>query len=946
LGLTIAGFVGARLLGDRGARQDSQHRAEVAVAQIRAHVDEGTSLAESLRRFMVSVPGSAVTSTEFASNASRWLSPAGFPAAAWVEQVPASRRAAYERRFGQPIVTFDRQLRIVPVGPRSSYLPMVLVSGIPPTAVPGVDLGGEPGMAAALARAQTLEETSATPLTTLRDGTTGFFLVSFAPRLIGAAAKPGFVVVFVSAPDLLAAARDMAGLQLTVGGTSAGDLGGARGVGTTFTAAGQRFVVAVPQQPVRGAAAVLPWIILAAGLVLAGLAGALGVNAARRARAQDELDRIFTLSTDLITVADFDGHFTRINPAAEQILGYTEEELLARPYLELVHPDDRDRTATEASAIGRGKTTLSFENRFVRKDGSYKVLEWTATPVAEDKLMYGMARDVTERRHAEAGLARLAEEQAALRRVATLVARGMPAQEVFAAVTEEVGRVLRVDAAAMARYESDGTMTAVAVWSATGDALTVVGSQHRLGGENVSTLVFETGRSARIDAYADASDSIATEIRNMGVRSSVGAPISVEGRPWGVIHAASTGEQPLPADTEARLASFTELAATAVANAESRAGLARLVDEQAALRRVATLVARGVPPEDLFAAVAEEVVRLLPVDFAHMGRYEPDDAITVLAASGSTVDHFPVGRRWDLGGKNLATIVFETGRASRIDEYSDAFGPLGVTGRDLGIHSSAGTPIIVEGEVWGVVIAGSTTGQPLPARIEARLTSFTELVATAVANAESRSALAASRARIVAAADETRRRIERDLHDGAQQRLVHAVIVLKLALRSLSNSDANAGDLVAEALRHAEHANSELRELAHGILPAALIRGGLRAGVEALVSRVSIPVSTEVSVERLPSGVEATAYFVISEALTNVVKHAHAPSAAVTARLEHGLLLVEVRDDGIGGATSEHGTGLGGLEDRVSAMNGFMALDSPPGQGTRVRAVLPASGQD
>lgn len=290
--------------------------------------------------------------------------------------------------------------------------------------------------------------------------------------------------------------------------------------------------------------------------------------------------------------------------------------------------------------------------------------------------------------------------------------------------------------------------------------------------------------------------------------------------------------------------------------------------------------------------------------------------------------------------------MFETGRPGRIDGYPDASGPLGVTGRELGIRSSAGTPIIVEGQVWGVMIAGSTLEQSLPADTEARLGSFTELVATAVANAESRAELAASRARIVIAADESRRRIERDLHDGAQQRLVHAVIVLKLALRALANADANAGELVAEALRHAEQANSELRELAHGILPAALTRGGLRAGVEGLVSRVSVPVSVEVSVERLPAGVEATAYFVVSEALTNVVKHARAGGARVTARVERGELRVEVRDDGVGGARGGDGTGLGGLADRVAAVDGRLVLESPPGGGTRVCALLPVPRRD
>ena len=290
--------------------------------------------------------------------------------------------------------------------------------------------------------------------------------------------------------------------------------------------------------------------------------------------------------------------------------------------------------------------------------------------------------------------------------------------------------------------------------------------------------------------------------------------------------------------------------------------------------------------------------------------------------------------------------MFETGRPARIDSYADGSGPLGVTGRELGIRSSVGTPIIVEARVWGVTVAGSTLNQSLPADTEARLASFTELVGMAIANAESRAALTASRARIVAAGDESRRRIERDLHDGAQQRLVHAVIALKLALRGLSSGDADAEELVAEALRHAEAANSELRELAHGILPAALTRGGLRAGVQALVSRTSLPVTVEVTVERLPAGVEATAYFVISEALTNVVKHAHADSATVTAGVERGQLRIEVRDDGVGGAYGGDNTGLGGLEDRVSALGGQLLLESPQGGGTRVCAFVPIPIED
>ena len=538
----------------------------------------------------------------------------------------------------------------------------------------------------------------------------------------------------------------------------------------------------------------------------------------------------------------------------------------------------------------------------------------------------------------------LASEQAALRRVATLVARGVAPEDVFAAVAEEVGQLLPVDYAYVGRYEPGGTNTIVGAWGR--HKHVPVGSQHRLGGKNLITTVFETACSARMDGYADASGPFGVTAREGGVSSAVATPILVDGRLWGIAIGGARGDQPLPQDTEARLVEFTDLVATAIGNAESRAGLVRLAEEQAALRRVATLVAGGTPPEDLFAAVTEEVGQLLGVEYTYMGRYEPDGTLAFVASWGKAGKPFQAGSRGSLGGNNLVTIVFETARSARIDNLAAATGPLGIAALESGVRSAVGTPILVEGGLWGVVIAGSTWEEPLPPDTEARLTSFTELVATAIANAESRAALAASRARIIAAGDESRRRIERDLHDGAQQRLVHAVIVLKLALRALSNGDATAEELVAEALRHAEEANSELRELAHGILPAALTRGGLRGGVDALVSRISLPVSVDISVERLSDGLEATAYFVVNEALTNVIKHAHARQVGITARVERGELQVEVRDDGVGGARGVHGTGLGGLEDRVSALGGRLVLVSPPGGGTRVCAVLPIRRDD
>jgi signal transduction histidine kinase len=537
----------------------------------------------------------------------------------------------------------------------------------------------------------------------------------------------------------------------------------------------------------------------------------------------------------------------------------------------------------------------------------------------------------------------LAAEQAALRRVATLVARGTRPEEVFAAITEEVGRLLPVDFADMSRCEPDGEVTFVAAWGSTA-AIFPVGSRWNLEGNNLCSIVARTGRPARIESYADASGPIDMAVHETGVRSAVGTPIIVEGRLWGVMAAGSSREEAMPADTEARLTQFTELLATAVANAESRAGLARLAEEQAALRRVATLVARGTRPEEVFAAVTNEVGQLLSVDLANLCRYESDGTLTFVASSGKRI---PVGSRWPLGGqKNLATLVRDTGRSARIDSYADATGPIADGIREEGVRSAVGSPIIVEGRLWGVMGAGSTREQPLPADTEERLARFTELVATAIANAESRAALAASRARIVAAADESRRRIERDLHDGAQQRLVHAVVVLRLAVRALRNGDTDAAELVAEALTQAEQANSELRELAHGILPSALTRDGLRAGVEALVSRVSLPVSVEVSVERLPAGVEATAYFVVSEALTNAVKHAGADGATVTARTERGELRLEIRDDGIGGADPGRGSGLVGLNDRVEALGGTLRVTSPTGKGTTLLIEIPVGVQN
>ena len=939
LGLAVVGFFGARSLGDREARRDTERRAAVAAAQIRGRVQQASDLTESLRLSMVSVGGSGVTNAQFGSNSSSWLSPAGFPAAAWVQQVPASQRPAYERRLGHRIVTQDQRGGITPVGSRPSYLPATLVSGITPMTVPGIDLGSEPGVPAALTRASKLYGAGATPLAARRDGTKGLFLIRFAPRLTRGVVVPGFVVVFVSELALRAAATDTPALQLTVGPTSGAAHLETSGVRKTFAEAGQLFGVGVPLASVSGTAAVLPWIILAAGLALAALAYAIGVHAARRAKAQDELDRIFTLSPDLIVVANFDGHFTRVNPAVEQVLGYTQEEFLARPYLDFVHPDDRERTTAEAAALSEGKATSSFENRVIGKDGSPRVLDWTSTPVVEDRLMYGVARDVTARQRDESELKRLAEEQAALRRVATLVATEPSPAEVFAKVVEEVAHVLGDIDVALLRAEGDGTATVVAISGADMSATLPVGARIPVDDEGVAAMAMREGRVVRADDYSKVTGAIAERGHPQGMSSGIGSPVVVRSRVWGLIGVARFDGKPMPSDTETRLTQFGELVATAIANAEARGEVQRLAEEQAALRRVATMVAREAPPEEVLARVAEEVGVLLQADAAAVWRYDSGGQATVVGSWGALGGTVPSGRI-KLEGDSVTALVYRTQRPARFDAYEHTTGPVAAYARDAGLRSAVGTPIVVGGRLWGSIGVATMRPAPIPVDAEPRMAEFTELVATAISNVQARSDLAASRARIVATADEERRRVVRDLHDGAQQRLVHTIVTLKLARRALDRDREDAPALVNEALGHAETATDELRELAHGILPSTLTHGGLRAGARALASRMAIPVDTEVSVDRLPPAVEATAYFIVAEALTNVSKHSRAERATVKARLESDALQVEVCDDGVGGAQAD-GTGLLGLSDRLAAFGGTLRVESPAGGGTVVTACIP-----
>jgi signal transduction histidine kinase len=375
----------------------------------------------------------------------------------------------------------------------------------------------------------------------------------------------------------------------------------------------------------------------------------------------------------------------------------------------------------------------------------------------------------------------------------------------------------------------------------------------------------------------------------------------------------------------------------------ARDELSMLVDERAALRRLATAAANDVSPGEIFTAVAAEIASLLGADAAAVVRFEPDRTATVVAGLGEWVDELGGdGIRMRLDDHLALTEVLRSGRPARVDEhdYSGASGTVAAYLRGVGNRSAVASPIVVNGGLWGALVV-STRREPLAVDAEERMANFTELVGVVIASAESRALLTASRARVVAAGDEARRRIQRDLHDGAQQRLVTAVLTLKLARQELGDATGPVAELVDEALALAEDANGDLRELAHGILPAALSRGGLSAGIDALVSRVRLPVSVEVTDERLPAALAATAYFIVAEALTNAVRHARARSARVVAVAAGGVLRLEVRDDGVGGAQSDGGSGLLGLRDRAAALDGVLRVESPPGEGTVVAAMLP-----
>jgi PAS domain S-box-containing protein len=897
--------VGGYLLTSRTIRSDRD-----AAAERRAQF-ESVQVQEVLGRARSYVAGLAdVLAHEVKPEQPRFARLAGGTAAAvglndvlWVQRITGSERMRYERRHGAPIARLTPSGRFQRAPSAGSYLPATFTSRTRLELRPGVDVSGFPVLGDAIQNRASLFAVGATRPGTVGDDP-GFYLLETARFGHGPDSR-GLLVAFVPRgwfattlqgdPRRLAISQD--------GRRVEGQLDSSHAT-ANFETLGHRWRIDVAREPPSGLQSTLPWLALAWPIAVALIALGVGRAIILRRRAERDVERIFDLSADMLATIGFDGYYRRVNPSFERTLGYSKQEVLSRPWSDFVHPDDVQSALEAFADVINGKEVIGFEARMICADGSERVLEWNARAVPDEGVVYGIARDLTDSRRVERRFEEFFNLSPDLLGIAGLdgyLKRVNPAFE------KAFG------------YSSDELMS-----------------------RPLLDLGHPEDQARSREAFAQLArgeDVPRFENRNVRADGSIlwlewsSRPVSEEG----VIYGAAR-------DITDRKGSEEQLRQAQEKVEASRAQLAVYAEDQAALRRVATLVARGASPTEVLDAVAAEVSGLLDTDVTSLVRYEPDGTATVLAIRGRLSPPAHVGMRLTLEGASVIASVLRTGLPARMENYTDAVGSTAAATREMGLRSGVGAPITVEGRLWGGVFAAWTQKVPPLADAESRMAEFTELVGTAIANAESRGELAASRARVVAASAEERRRVVRDLHDGAQQRLVHAVIMLKLALRALGTGDRHAEEYVSEALDNAEQANSELRELVHGILPGILTSGGLQAGVEELVSRASLPVTADVLEERFPPAIEATAYFVVSEALTNAAKHSRAGSALVAAHVDNGALRVVVRDDGVGGADPSRGSGLTGLRDRVEALGGTIQITSPAGDGTALIVEIPIQG--
>jgi PAS domain S-box-containing protein len=637
------------------------------------------------------------------------------------------------------------------------------------------------------------------------------------------------------------------------------------------------------------------------------------------------LDRGFLeAALDCIVVIDEKGCVVEFNASAEETFGYSRDEALGRPLADLIIPPSlrvQHRRAFDRFVRTREKTRFGqrIELTGMHADGREFPVELALSQVeGEPLLICGAIRDISEETRLKEDLRRLADEQAALRHVATLVAKGASPREVFSAVAEGVARVLEVPGINMVQFDQESGATKIAGW---GTAPLDVGSHWNLDDPSIMALLADGGHPARIDNYEETRGEFATIASKAGIKSGIGAPILVDGASWGAIIAYSAGPERFPDNAESRLLRFTELVATAISNVQARDRLNDLVEEQTALRRVATLVASATDPQHVFQLACAEACRLLGGNQGIVVHYTPEGHPEVRGTSQDLAQE-----RVSLGSRSLAGVIQRTGTSGRIR-------PSGEPGCQVG------APVLVEGVLWGALIVDA--GHVLPAASESTVTRFAELVATSVANERTRSQLLSSRARIVTAGDQARRRIQRDIHDGAQQRIVASVIDLQLADERFESQPESARTRLNSALQSLQAGLEELRELSAGLHPRILTRGGLHAAVDALAARCQLPVSLAVPARRYSPQLEAAAYFVVAESLVNVAKHSRATRADVKVEESDGELLISIGDDGVGGADPDNGTGLRGLADRAEALGGHLHIQSIEGKGTLLTASIP-----
>ena len=647
-----------------------------------------------------------------------------------------------------------------------------------------------------------------------------------------------------------------------------------------------------------------------------------------------ELGEFFDLARDLFCIVGADGYHKLVNASFERVLGYSREELLSRPITDFVHPDDRERIRELAGVVFAGGDDMAFEDRIVCADGSVRRFEWNTRMLPDLGVAYSIGRDVTER-------AALAEEQAALRRVATLVAEHPESAALFSAVAREVATVLDVRGVIVDRFEPDGSQvtlgSAYDLELAGADAFLGVGVGLPLHPGTLAAAVFETHRAARVEDYSTLEGVMGDAARAAGVGSGCAAPIIVDGRLWGQMCVFSSRGTVLPAGTEHQLDDFVKLVATAISNYDARGNLRTVADEQAAsaargdagrtrhaLGRAVRCGVRGGRGARRSGRLCRGALR----DRRHGDR----DGRPRRSAPGGRAREARSGLHRRRGSQD---------RGGRTVRHRRSCGP----GHARRSCRRSGSTLRWRARSWSRASSGARSR---PSRACARSPpAWSDGSPTSPSWWRPRSPTCTRapssppRARASPLPPTTNAgAVVRDLHDGAQQRLVHTVVTLKLAQRALERDAADAASLLGEALEQAQRATHELRELVHGILPAALTAGGLRAGVDALASRMPLPVAVDVCADRFPTRIEATAYFVVAEALTNVAKHAHAATAAIAARVQDGALRVEVRDDGIGGARPD-GSGIQGLKDRLAALDGRLQVECPATGGTVVAAAIP-----